>query len=77
MVSVVRCCYVFCALFNSFSSHQGEFDLTFDESSGLFNGHKKDQPENWRKLTLLRALAKEEVEEKHVHSEKGGCCGGH
>lgn len=60
----------------------GEYLLRLDSGTTTLVGHKKDQPENWRRVSFIRALAVQEAtavgghDHSHSHSHEGGCSGG-
>jgi hypothetical protein len=50
----------------------GIYELAVDAASGQMVGHKKDQPENWRRAQFLRALGSDAISSipPHDHSHK-------
>lgn len=56
--------------------------LTLNPSTNEFNGHKKDQPANWRRAAFVRALGEDSLSSvpshDHAHEHKHGeNCDGH
>jgi len=55
----------------------GEYELQWNEGSRELVGHKKDQPSNWRKATLIRNLGPEAMNSlpahEHSHEHDANC----
>jgi len=54
----------------------GEYVLTLNPTTGELSGHKKDQPSNWRRATLIRVLGADSLasvpSHDHAHEHKHG-----
>jgi predicted DNA-binding WGR domain protein len=57
----------------------GEYELVLDANEKVMTGHKKGQPENWRRAVFLRGLSLETIQSSahdHAHThEHGESCG--